>query len=370
MSERKVLNKYFPPDFDPAKIPRRKMPKDRQYKVRLMAPFNMRCLTCQEYIYKGRKFNAVKETVEGEDYLGLHIFRFYIRCTKCCSEIAFKTDPKNTDYVCEIGATRNFNHWVIRDKDAEDAAEAAVEELENNPMLALEKRTEESRQEMDILDALEEIKDANARGAKVSLDSVLEQRQAEREAEQQRWLSSIEDEDEALTKAVFANRVKRLHDSDDEGGEGKDSEDDGNDDGNERGEGAAGEAGPARATNVLVAEENVSKRSKTSESTAQKAAVPSSSSTAPANSKEKASDISIGKLGSKSGLAGLVRPKTAAAATTAASATAPSAAKSVAAPAPVAATSKPPAANTNGSSSGGGGLGGLVAYGSSSEDEA
>jgi len=57
MSERKVLNKYFPPDFDPALIPRRKQPKDLQHKVRLMTPFSMRCNTCGEgeYIYKGKK---------------------------------------------------------------------------------------------------------------------------------------------------------------------------------------------------------------------------------------------------------------------------------------------------------------------------
>lgn len=36
------LQKYYPPDFDPAKIPKLKLPKDRQYVVRLMAPFNMR----------------------------------------------------------------------------------------------------------------------------------------------------------------------------------------------------------------------------------------------------------------------------------------------------------------------------------------
>lgn len=34
--------KYYPPDFDPSKIPKLKLPKDRQYVVRLMAPFNMR----------------------------------------------------------------------------------------------------------------------------------------------------------------------------------------------------------------------------------------------------------------------------------------------------------------------------------------
>lgn len=49
-----------------------------------------RCNTCGEYIYHGRKFNARKETVEGERYLGIPIFRFYIRCTRCLSEITFK----------------------------------------------------------------------------------------------------------------------------------------------------------------------------------------------------------------------------------------------------------------------------------------
>jgi Saf4/Yju2 protein len=49
-----------------------------------------RCNTCGEYIYKGKKFNSRKETVENENYLGLHIFRFYIKCPRCIAEIAFK----------------------------------------------------------------------------------------------------------------------------------------------------------------------------------------------------------------------------------------------------------------------------------------
>lgn len=43
MSERKVIQKYFPPDFDPSKIPRGKRAKNKQQVVRLMAPFSMKC---------------------------------------------------------------------------------------------------------------------------------------------------------------------------------------------------------------------------------------------------------------------------------------------------------------------------------------
>ncbi|THH05434.1 hypothetical protein EW146_g9903, partial [Bondarzewia mesenterica] len=167
MSERKVLNKYFPPDFDPALIPRRKQPKNAQQVVRLMAPFSMRCNTCGEYIYKGKKFNARKETVEGEDYYGIKIFRFYIKCTLCSAEITFKTDPKNTDYSAEHGASRNFEPWREEKAVEEEDRLTKLEEEENNPMKALENRTTDSKREMDILDALQDIRARNARNERV-----------------------------------------------------------------------------------------------------------------------------------------------------------------------------------------------------------
>lgn len=98
MSDRKVLNKYYPPDFDPRKIPKGKKKRDHGQKVRMMMPMSVRCDSCGEYIYRGKKFNSMKETVEGEDYLGIKIVRLEMRCTNCLAEFAIKTDPQNSDY--------------------------------------------------------------------------------------------------------------------------------------------------------------------------------------------------------------------------------------------------------------------------------
>ncbi|CAN8095827.1 unnamed protein product [Discula destructiva] len=184
MSERKVLSKYYPPDFDPAALTRKKRgPKPvgpKVQTVRLMAPFSMKCTSCGEYIYKGRKFNARKEIPENERYLGIQIFRFYIRCTRCSAEITFKTDPKNQDYTCERGAKRSTEPWrqvpVDDDETDEqrlDRLEAEEAEAERNAMEELEAKTVDAKREMAVADALDEIRTRNARLERAQGDGML-----------------------------------------------------------------------------------------------------------------------------------------------------------------------------------------------------
>ncbi|KAK8601061.1 hypothetical protein V6N12_050906 [Hibiscus sabdariffa] len=156
MAERKVLNKYFPPDFDPSKLPRLHRSKNQQMKVRMMIPVNIRCTYCGNYINKGTKLNSRKEGVICETYLGIQIFRFYFKCTKCSGEMTIKTDPKNSDYIVESGATRNFEPW--RAEDEEEREERGCEDA----MKSLEKRSLDGKREMEILAALDEIKDVKS----------------------------------------------------------------------------------------------------------------------------------------------------------------------------------------------------------------
>ena len=96
MGERKVTNKYIPPDFDPAKLARgrkgRNKDKKKRDDVRAMLPFSIQCNACKSYLYRGKKFNSRKEFT-GETYIGVKILRLYVKCPTCASQITFKTDP-------------------------------------------------------------------------------------------------------------------------------------------------------------------------------------------------------------------------------------------------------------------------------------
>lgn len=212
MGERKVLNKYFSPDFDPSLVPRRKRPKNEQIEVRMMLPFSIQCATCGEYMYRGKKFNSRKEEVVEETYHGIRIFRFYIKCITCSSEITFKTDPQRGDYAAEHGCVRNFEPWRETEDEQEAAHQQREDEEKGDSMKALENRTLDSKREMDILDALDEIKAINQRHAKIDTDVLLQKHAdaqpgaAERKKEMERQL----EDDIRQAKLVFQHKKKRV----------------------------------------------------------------------------------------------------------------------------------------------------------------
>lgn len=173
MGERKVVNKYYPPDFDPLKLKKPKMPPDKQVKTRMMLPFTCKCSVCGTYLHIGTKFNMRKETVTDETYLGIEIIRFFFKCTRCTTEITMKTDPKNHDYTCESNASRQYDER----RDLE-AAENALNDMklqeDQDPMKFLEARTYESRREMDIQDALGNILELNKVQGNVNFSEVMQ----------------------------------------------------------------------------------------------------------------------------------------------------------------------------------------------------
>ncbi|KAI4145697.1 MAG: hypothetical protein LQ340_006199 [Diploschistes diacapsis] len=243
MSERKVLNKYIPPDFNPAALKRFRKPKDAGPKtqtVRLMAPFSMKCLACKstsqtpphlapslpnasqstnppqkggEYIYRGRKFNAQKSNTD-ERYLNIAIFQFFIKCTRCSGQICFKTNPKDMDYTCVSGAIRNFEPWrsesgkVETDEDRLDRLER--EEAEMDAMDRLETKIVDAKQEMAIADALDEIRTRNARNERTFKEGgggvVAGPDEGDEKSAREREIERQEREDEVAARRAFASR--------------------------------------------------------------------------------------------------------------------------------------------------------------------
>ncbi|ABN64320.2 predicted protein, partial [Scheffersomyces stipitis CBS 6054] len=137
MSERKAINKYYPPDWDPSKVVKRKRDPNQTIKIRMMAPYSMRCTKCNEYIAERRSFNARKETTN-ETYLKTKIIRFHITCPRCNNHISFKTNPQTAGYTPEEGAVRNYE--PTRKTEDELLQRLEKEEQENLKFQTLKER--------------------------------------------------------------------------------------------------------------------------------------------------------------------------------------------------------------------------------------
>lgn len=143
MSERKAINKWYPPDWDPLKAPKaKKKTNPNAEKVRLMLPFSMKCLSCNEYIAARRKFNARKE-ITAERYMGIKIIKFHIKCPRCNNGIVFQTDPKLAGFIPVEGGARNYEKLSSK-------VEAKPMETEDEIFARLEREDEENQKFQEL----------------------------------------------------------------------------------------------------------------------------------------------------------------------------------------------------------------------------
>lgn len=123
MGERKGQNKYYPPDFDPAKHrsldgyhgshPLRERAKRLKSEgiliIRFEMPYNIWCAGCCKPIGMGVRYNAEKTKVGY--YYSTPIYKFRMKCAMCDQRFEIQTDPKNQDYVILSGARRKEQRW-------------------------------------------------------------------------------------------------------------------------------------------------------------------------------------------------------------------------------------------------------------------
>lgn len=65
----------------------------------------MQCTNCEQFIYKGTKFNA-KKCSTNETYLDIRLFDLCFRCSSCSAEVTLRTDPASGGYVIRSGAKK------------------------------------------------------------------------------------------------------------------------------------------------------------------------------------------------------------------------------------------------------------------------
>ncbi|NP_001086365.1 coiled-coil domain-containing protein 130 [Xenopus laevis] len=150
MGERKGTNKYYPPDFDPAKHGslngyRNSHPlRERARKlsqgiliIRFEMPYNIWCDGCKNHIGMGVRYNAEKKKVG--NYYTTPIYRFRMKCHLCVNYIEMQTDPASCDYVIVSGAQRKEERWDMQDNEQILTTEHEQKQrLETDSMFRLE----------------------------------------------------------------------------------------------------------------------------------------------------------------------------------------------------------------------------------------
>eukprot|EP01100_Stratorugosa_tubuloviscum_P003078 TRINITY_DN1728_c0_g1_i1.p1 TRINITY_DN1728_c0_g1~~TRINITY_DN1728_c0_g1_i1.p1 ORF type:complete len:303 (-),score=139.44 TRINITY_DN1728_c0_g1_i1:74-982(-) len=143
MAERKAVNKYYPPEWDPSKGSintfRGQHPlRDRARKldqgiliVRFEMPYNVWCIGCDIHIGRGVRYNAQKKEIG--KYLSTKIYQFRMKCVNCNQWFEIHTDPKNSDFTMVSGLKRKVETWDEKDSETivlKDSRESIDNEID------------------------------------------------------------------------------------------------------------------------------------------------------------------------------------------------------------------------------------------------
>ncbi|XP_022620177.1 coiled-coil domain-containing protein 130 [Seriola dumerili] len=171
MGERKGTNKYYPPDFDPAKhgslngYHKTHALRERARKlsqgiliIRFEMPYNIWCDGCKNHIGMGVRYNAEKKKVG--NYYTTPIYRFRMKCHLCVNYIEMQTDPATCDYVIVSGARRKEERWDMAENEQILTTERnEKEKLETDAMYKLDHGGKDKEKLRKALPSLSEIQD-------------------------------------------------------------------------------------------------------------------------------------------------------------------------------------------------------------------
>ncbi|XP_057181834.1 probable splicing factor YJU2B [Triplophysa rosa] len=174
MGERKGVNKYYPPDFDPAKHgsingywkthPLRERARKLSQGIliiRFEMPYNIWCDGCKNHIGMGVRYNAEKKKVG--TYYTTPIYRFRMKCHLCVNYIEMQTDPATCDYVIVSGAERKEERWDMAENEQILTTEhSEKEKLETDAMYKLDHGGKDKEKLRAAIPSLTELQDYQA----------------------------------------------------------------------------------------------------------------------------------------------------------------------------------------------------------------
>jgi len=175
MTDRKQINKYYPPDYDPSKgslntqlgqHPLRKraakLASEGILVVRFELPVNAWCTHCNKHIGKGVRYNAEKK--KAGMYYSTTIWEFTMKCHLCMGKMVIRTDPASSQYIFVSGLRKKEESFsaaaneTIELLDDEDRAR-----MESDALFRLEHQEADKRAAAESHDRLSKLYNLSSR---------------------------------------------------------------------------------------------------------------------------------------------------------------------------------------------------------------